>query len=199
MAQRKSHTGPSGVLLRALRGPRGPPRGPRERTPTGRPGRRDHAAARRGTPRAEREQAGGGGGGRQRTWARRGQKGETGCTRRAARGTQRGHAEDTHGAHRRNTDADDTHQRLKEGTERAHSTERTRGGGAVGPEGAPHARGTTPAHGVSRGCKGCKKTQFTASVCTKLCHFASKIGKKGRFIGQKFSYLASDRAFSPPP
>ena len=43
------------------------------------------------------------------------------------------------------------------------------------------------------------KTQFTASVCTKSCHFSSKkTAKYGRFFGQKLIFLASAKQLKTP-
>ena len=40
-----------------------------------------------------------------------------------------------------------------------------------------------------------KKTQFTASVCTKICHFSSTVGQKWPFFCQQLSFLAKKYQF----
>ena len=43
------------------------------------------------------------------------------------------------------------------------------------------------------------KTQYTASVCTKICHVSCKNGQTWPFFGQKLSFFASDKQLKTPP
>ena len=93
-----------------------------------------------------------------------------------------------------------------DGEYRIHVDACDRGVGAVLEQQDPEGEWKPPPYFEGAGCEraGCRginitKIRFTASVCTKICHFSCKNGQKWPFFGQQLSFLASEKQLKTPP